>query len=310
MHSFYTHIRLNSLVTLLAVAGCDSNGCYANQNGESLGETGSTSVVTSIGESATRTTTEGTTVGETTRGETTVGETTRGDTDDTTTGSTGETTTTGGPECNDLRAVDDHCKYDDNGSLLECDECVRFVFVTGGVHTGSLGGLDGADEICQGLTKTAFTNGKAPWLEERTFKAWLSTNGSEGVNAVDRLEGDGFEGKYVKVEKGERQDKVVVVADGWNGLVSDTHQAGITRTESGLSVKGGPVWTNTKTDGYSDGPFDCDAWEFEETGKKGRVGQLTSYGAEWTELDGNGEEPASCATELHLYCIEVKGEDG
>jgi hypothetical protein len=55
-----------------------------------------------------------------------------------------------------------------------------FVTSAGSGKGGDLGGLSGADAICDRLAKAAGTNGK-------TWHAYLSTQGANAVNAKDRI---------------------------------------------------------------------------------------------------------------------------
>jgi hypothetical protein len=55
-----------------------------------------------------------------------------------------------------------------------------FVSSTGSGNGGNLGGLDGADKLCQGLAAKAGAG-------NRTWRAYLSTTGAGGVNARDRI---------------------------------------------------------------------------------------------------------------------------
>jgi hypothetical protein len=64
----------------------------------------------------------------------------------------------------------------------ESEEPMTF-FVTGESHSGDLGGLDGADAICQGLAADVGAGG-------HTWRAYLSTHGAgsvPAVNARDRI---------------------------------------------------------------------------------------------------------------------------
>jgi len=55
-----------------------------------------------------------------------------------------------------------------------------FVTSAGSGKGADLGGLDGADKICQALAQAAGAGGK-------TWRAYLSTQGASGVNARDRI---------------------------------------------------------------------------------------------------------------------------
>src|SRR6187399_966768 len=55
-----------------------------------------------------------------------------------------------------------------------------FVTSAGSGKGADLGGLEGADRICQSLAQAAGAGGK-------TWRAYLSTQGANGVNARDRI---------------------------------------------------------------------------------------------------------------------------
>jgi hypothetical protein len=55
-----------------------------------------------------------------------------------------------------------------------------FFITSAGSGTGDVGGLNGADQRCQALAKTA-------GLPNRTWRAYLSTTGAGSVNARDRI---------------------------------------------------------------------------------------------------------------------------
>ena len=55
-----------------------------------------------------------------------------------------------------------------------------FVTSAGSGKGADLGGLEGADKICQSLAQAAGAGGK-------TWRAYLSTQGASGVNARDRI---------------------------------------------------------------------------------------------------------------------------
>ncbi len=323
MHSSKSHLCPNVFAVLLAVAGCDANGCYPDAN-----ESASASVDTSTGGTAAGTATQGTTTegtatagtttegitagatttqGTTTEGTTTEGTMTRGtategtttSTTESTTSTTAGSTTSGTPDCSDPWDVSEHCTFS-GGTLEKCNSCVRFGFVTFDGFNGNLDGLDGADTKCNDLAKNAGTMG-APWLKDKTFKAWLSDSHE---SAVQRL-GNEFQGYYVKVQRTGDNDKVVLVARGWNGLASTLHKSRLNRTEKGGSVSGDQhVWTSTTTEGEFTGDASCSSWSTSDVVEKGGVGKLNSFDAAWTYIGGyQGEN--GCNLPRHLYCIEV-----
>src|SRR6188768_4129553 len=68
------------------------------------------------------------------------------------------------------------------GGLVQAQQSSMTFFVTsaGSGKGADLGGLEGADRICQSLAQAAGAGGK-------TWRAYLSTQGANGVNARDRI---------------------------------------------------------------------------------------------------------------------------
>ncbi|MCW5211662.1 hypothetical protein VU04_01995 [Desulfobulbus sp. TB] len=108
----------------------------------------------------------------------------------------------------------------------------KVVFVTSTRHTGNLGGLTGADAICNGLANDAGLSGY--------FKAWLSDSWtSMNQRSVQS------DGPYTTVTG-------VVVAENWEDLTDGDLHAPINIDETGRSVVSAAswnVWTNTNPDG-------------------------------------------------------------
>ncbi len=299
MHVSYPYFRLYILAALMGVASCDQNGCYPDQNGESLGDSGLTSTTMASGDTGTgfeSSDTEG--LGEAT-----------GTTTGTTTGTSTGTTSTIAPKpiCgNGSVETDEQCDDGNDDNLDGCNKCVlqRFVFVTPAAYSGALEGLDGADERCSSLAAMA-AQGNAPWLNGKTFKAWLSDS---STSASKRLGSTAFAGDYVKVEDG----KVVRVAVGWVGLASETHLSRINRLVAGGSVSGDQhVWTSTNHDGLAEvDTTNCGNWASESGNSWGRFGIISQYNRKWTHNEGGSlsDYSVTCDGERRLYCIEVAGQ--
>ena len=115
------------------------------------------------------------------------------------------------------------------------------VFVTSTTHTGNLGGLDGADAICQARAKSGPA---APG----TYKAWLST----ACQSRRRLRLTHATVPYRLVEGTQ-------VAGDWDDLTDGTLDAPINRDQGGLLLPISQVWTGTAADGSFAGS-DCVAW--------------------------------------------------
>ena len=155
---------------------------------------------------------------------------------------------------------------------------VHRVFVTSTTHTGALGGLAGADAICQNLARDADLPG--------TFIAWLSDS-SESPSIRSTQIGM----PYLKGTS-------TVVANDWSDLTDGVLASPINVTEKGGGVAGDYVWTNTAANGTAVGGHHCADWTDGTSGSSGRFGTLSSTTSDWTSL-GNG----TCDTLRRLYCI-------
>ena len=85
-----------------------------------------------------------------------------------------------------------------------------FVTSAGSGKGADLGGLEGADRICQSLAQAAGAGGK-------TWRAYLSTQGANGVNARDRI----GKGPWTNA-KGTVVAKDVAELHGTNNLTKQT----------------------------------------------------------------------------------------
>jgi hypothetical protein len=156
------------------------------------------------------------------------------------------------------------------------------VFVSSTVYGGNLGGLVGADAICQQLAEDANLPG--------SYKAWLSDSAaSPSTRFVQST------GPYQLV------DGTKIAAD-WTSLTDGSLRAPIDLTETGVAVNGSPlVWTHTQVDGAAGNSADhCGNW----SGAAGFGGRGTHAfaSANWTQSGS-----AACNTGQHLYCFQQGG---
>jgi len=167
--------------------------------------------------------------------------------------------------------------------LSGCPE--RIVFVTDGSYPGgSLGGLDGADAICQTEATEAGLSG--------IYRAWLS----------DSVEGPDTRFlqstiKYVLVDG-------TLVAGDWADLTDGNLLSPINVTGTGLPVSYAFFpWTNTLQSGEPNNAeeapvFDCcDDWTSYATA--GRIGNVDLTNWEWTEFSA-----MSCGEAMPLFCFQ------
>ena len=176
-----------------------------------------------------------------------------------------------------------------NGS---CGACLAFV--TSSEHKGNLGGLGGADEICQNLADNA------PTPLPGSYKAWLSIGTGAGESPSTRFRQSGR--SYVRVD-GE------TIADSFADLTDGTIDNPIIIMENGEQVPPPSgnvlIWTNTGKDGAetSVSPRDCNHWtsvDPDDLGKLGMSDPIVTDEA-WTDLFSveTCDSPG-----VRLYCFQ------
>ena len=192
-------------------------------------------------------------------------------------------------ECGDgivQSSLGEECDEDDE----DCNECVRdrLVFVTNDYYQADLGGLAGADLVCQQHADAANIG------QDRTYKAWLSTPAGSPLTRFYRSPG-----RYVRTDG-------AVVATSWEDLVDGDIGAIINVTALKTTVPDPGVWSNTGLDGAVISLVDhCDAWTTKELmlDKKGRWGYANALD-DWTDEPDPDLNPAFCVAGLRLYCFE------
>lgn len=181
--------------------------------------------------------------------------------------------------------------------LISLSACFdpKTVFVTEAVHDGNLGGLVGADAICQAEADAAGLEG--------TYLAWLGTPTGAPALRFRNL----FSGPFLLVDGTE-------IAVNWADL-TDGLASPINLTAQGKEVSG-YVWTGVWIDGhyassqFSDWPWyptDCDLWtNSNESGTYGDTGSTIwnwTLGY-WCSTIGCGPYDTYCGEELRLYCFQ------
>ena len=167
----------------------------------------------------------------------------------------------------------------------------KTIFVTSTTdHTGDLGGLAGADAICQGLA-----DAPGSIVPEGEYVAVLSVI---GVNASGRITPSS--GPYI------RPDGAPVASD-FGALFAAFDAGGLDRTRDLLNpviinelgtVSDVFVWAATSGSGVADGP-DCLGWLSGDGGEAGTGGSSNSVAAQWLDFF-----LAPCdAPGRSLYCV-------
>jgi hypothetical protein len=159
-------------------------------------------------------------------------------------------------------------------------ESAKYVFVTSTVHSGNLGGLVGADVICQNLADAAGLPG--------IYLAWLSDS--------DRSPSTRFTRPIVPYVNtiGE------TVAAGWNDLIDGQLTNTIGYDENGVA-NGGVFWSGTDINGnVATIGWHCLDWTSDSNSQNGQEGVTSYTDAHWTSLFGD-----SCDNnDRHLVCFQ------
>ncbi len=164
----------------------------------------------------------------------------------------------------------------DSAEFAFLDE--KRVFVTSQLFEGNLGGLAGADALCNSLAAAA---GRS-----EPFVAWLADSSQHPAGRFDQ---DG--GPY-------RLYDGTVIADDWADLIDGALDAPIDRTEMGPASGAIRAWTNVQSNGTSAGSSHCADWSSDSA--LGRVGDRTASDGTWTDK----EVDFFCGSLARLYCFE------
>ncbi|MFT4040073.1 MAG: DUF1554 domain-containing protein [Thermomicrobiales bacterium] len=166
---------------------------------------------------------------------------------------------------------------------VDCGPCR--VFVSSSTHTGNLGGLSGADTICQSLATTAGLTG--------TYKAWLSDDSQSPSTRFATSTG-----AYALVNG-------ATIASSWADLTDGELAAPVAVTEQGAVLSDNALrsWTNTLANGTRGGVFDvnCNGWTTGAADVSGDGGQVTSASVNWTRFTSG---TCNNSSKFHLYCFQ------
>ena len=160
-----------------------------------------------------------------------------------------------------------------------CGSCLAFV--SSSLQNANLGGLAGADAICQKLASASGHPG--------TYLAWLSDSTNSPSSRFTRATAP-----YALVDGTN-------VADSWADLTSGTLNHAITKTELNTTIAGGFVWTHTLPDGTAGGSVPnqtCSNWTSATDSGFGDMGTLQTAGG-WTAGGFS-----KCNQTIRLYCLQ------
>ena len=179
-----------------------------------------------------------------------------------------------------------------DGGIGDAGEVMaKTVFLTSTTHQGNLGGLDGADAICQGLADTAGIG------VTRRYRAWLAS----GDGSPDTL--------FMRSASPYVRTDGATVADDYTDLTTcdaaspfNCLQNPINVTEENVELTGfRPAWTNVLPSGLIHGVFSQDSCFYWTADLLfARVGNASHTAAGWTAV-GAGFE---CGVASRLFCFE------
>ena len=171
--------------------------------------------------------------------------------------------------------IDDNC----NGVI---DEGYKYMFITSTTHKGNLGGLSGADTICQGLADAPEAR-----VPKGKYRAWLS---SAEIDAKDRF---AYSTHSIVLPDFAK------VALNLNEFIKGSITNNIAIDELGAKHKS-MAWTGTLADGtFVDSH--CDNWKSSESSVcdcDGGFGSANNIDSRWSYM-GSG----MCDGVKRLYCL-------
>jgi cysteine-rich repeat protein len=175
-----------------------------------------------------------------------------------------------------------------DGCSATCQFEYKYVFVSSTLHTGNMGGLAGADTICNNLAQAANLPG--------TYMAWISVVGTTPATRFTQSTVP-----YMLV------DDVSVVANNWADLVNGSLDLAIARTEldtltpnTAVSCENSVrlVRTGTNSNG-TQGPNLCYNFTSAVMASLGTAGRTTSLTGTWSNC-----APVACDVLLPIYCFQ------
>jgi hypothetical protein len=153
------------------------------------------------------------------------------------------------------------------------------VFVTSTSHSGALGGVVGADALCQKAAQSKSLTG--------TFRAWISDGATDARSRITAS------GPWYTVH----EDHLAFFASDLEGAPKADLLTESSNRPQSLGKDG--VWTDSDAQGKRSGK-DCAGWTSDKVDATGATGSALAYDDAW----GGGHESPSCDTLAPLVCFE------
>lgn len=155
------------------------------------------------------------------------------------------------------------------------------IFVTSATFTGKMGGVTGADALCQQLARQASLDG--------VYKAIISSFGHD-ISAHINIDGPVY--NYSKASKNLIAKKK---SDFWKDF--NIERRPIYFDERGRPVSSNQVWTGSTASGFATS-VDCLSWRADSSFHQGSTGNASSGLREQIE-----DSSLNCNSSARLYCI-------
>lgn len=169
-----------------------------------------------------------------------------------------------------------------------------YVFVTSTLHDGNLGGLEGADAICNQLAAGNLPGTYKAWLSIPTVAAWERVyDNPEGYRLYD---GSPVAIQLVDVCACSDIDCLINAIN-----QTETGAPAPTNTEIGFACAWTGTWINA--DACVISPSVCGDWLINSSGT-GRVGDPTDANLFWTEGSWDTGATRPCTNANSLYCFQ------
>jgi hypothetical protein len=166
------------------------------------------------------------------------------------------------------------------------NSCAKRVFAMA-VSNGNLGGLAGADSLCQSRANTYISN-------PGTFKAWMS---STTVSASSRM--THFAGNYALVDS-------TVIANDWTDLTDGTIDNSISKDANGAAFSSNTIYTDTSAAGAifsANATYNCNNWTNAGVSYSHSPGATNATDYYWSTTN-TPTEMKTCNYAGGIFCFE------
>ncbi len=205
----------------------------------------------------------------------------------------------------------------DYRDLLIASNASAYVFVTSQAFSGNLGGVEGADRICNELASDASLPGE--------YKVWLASSVYNAGTAAYDLEEHTPNGDFVQATNAYILPNGSLVATNWTSLVDGILEGPIDHNENGIQVielsenplpyvsEGGStnigffnaqppfVWSNATQFGTYDNGItkrNCNDWHSSSPSKYAKIGVTNLTSSAWAATDS-----MNCSNKFRLFCF-------